>query len=260
MEEIAVFEVEVFKVFLLVMCRIGGLIVAAPILGSRNFPVAGKIGLAGLTAMLITPGIAALKETLPNDAVPLALMGAGELLIGLMMGFVMTLVFAAIQVAGQIMDMQSGFGMMNIFNPALETQFPIYGFFLFIVAVLFLLATNGHHLMLRALVSTYEKIPLGGFVAREGLLWQVSQWGSAMFYDGLMIAAPVAAAMLVAYVVMGIAGRVVPQIQLFVVGFPLTIALSLFIVAISLDLYLSMLDGMFHQMFKNVSDLIKGMT
>jgi len=259
-EGVVVYEVEVFKVFLLVMSRVGGLVLTAPVLGSRNFPVVAKIGLIGLTAILVTPGIAALKQTLPGDTLEFALMGASEMLIGMMMGFVMTLAFGAIQVGGQIMDMQTGFGMMNVFNPALETQFPIFGFFLFIVAVLVLLATNGHHLMLRALVSTFEKIPLGGLTARDGLLRQVSLWGSAMFYDGLMIAAPVGAAMLVAYLVMGLLGRVVPQIQLFAVGFPVTIALGLFITALSLDLYVRLLDGMFHDMFRNVSDMIKGMT
>jgi len=260
LEGVVVYEVEVFKVFLLVMSRVGGLVFTAPVLGSRNFPVVGKIGLMGLTAVLITPGIAALRQTLPSDALEFALMGASEMLIGMMMGFVMTLVFGAIQVGGQIMDMQTGFGMMNVFNPALETQFPIFGFFLFIIAVLVLLATNGHHLMLRALVSTFEKIPLGGLTVRDGLLRQVSLWGSAMFYDGLMMAAPVGAAMLVAYLVMGLLGRVVPQIQLFAVGFPVTIALGLFITALSLDLYVRLLDGMFHDMFRNVSDMIRGMT
>ena len=118
--------------------------------------------------MLITPSVAALGETLPSEAVPFAMLAAGEVVIGLMMGFVMTLAFGAIQVAGQIMDMQTGFGMMNVFNPALETQFPIFGFFFFIVAVLFLLVTYGHHTMIRALVVTYERIPLGGFVDVNG--------------------------------------------------------------------------------------------
>ncbi len=260
MQDLAIFEIEVFKVFALVLARISGLVFAAPVLGSRNVPITAKIGLAAMTALLVTPSVAALKQPLPNEAIPFAMIGAGEVLIGLMMGFVMTIVFASIQVGGQIMDMQTGFGMINIFNPALGTQFPILGFFLFILAVLLLLATNGHHLMLRAIVSTFDKIPLGGFVVRRELLWEVSRWGSAMFYDGLMIAAPVAAAMLVAYAVMGLVGRVVPQVQLFVVGFPITIALSLFIVAISIEVYLSYLDGMFERMFRDVATMIHGMS
>lgn len=260
MEGLLVFEAEVFKVFVLVMVRVGGLVVSAPLLGSRNFPVIAKIGLTALTAAIITPHVAALERTLPSDAVSFALMGAGELVIGLMMGFVMTMVFAAIQVAGQLMDMQSGFAMMNVFNPALETQFPIFGFFLFILAVLVLLVTNGHHLMIRAIASTFERIPLGGFVLRPALLLEVSRWGRAMYFDGLMIAAPVTGALMVAYVVMGLMGRVVPQIQLFAVGFPLTIATALFVTGLSISIYLRILDGMFLRMFENVSTMIRGMT
>jgi flagellar biosynthetic protein FliR len=255
-----VYEVEVFKVFLLVMARVGGLVFVAPLLGSRNFPTTAKIGLIALTAILITPSVAALKHTLPSDALEFALMGASETLIGIMMGFVMTLVFGSIQIGGQIMDSQTGFGMMNVFNPALETQFPIFGFFLYILAVLLLLITNGHHIMLRALISTFEKIPLGGMSPHEDLTRQISLWGGAMFYDGLMISAPVSAAMLVAYVVLGLLGRVVPQVQLFAVGFPITIALGLFMTALSLELYLSILNGMFQEMFRNVSAVINGMT
>ncbi len=259
MDEFIIPEVETLKLFVLVMVRFSGLMIAAPVLGSRNFPVIAKIGLTALAAMLITPTIAALDETLPSEAVPFALLAAGEMLIGLIMGLVMTLVFAAIQVGGQIMDMQTGFGMMNVFNPALETQFPIFGFFFFILAVLYLLVTYGHHTMIRAMVSTYEKIPIGGFVARPELQFEVSRWGSAMFIDGLMIAAPVAGSMLLAYGSLGLLGRVVPQIHLFVVGFPITIATGLIVVALIINVYLKILDGMFYRTFQNVAVAINGM-
>ncbi len=253
-------EVEIFKLFLLVLARVGGLIVSAPILGSGNFPVMGKVGLIGLTAILLTPTLPALAQPLPADAVQFALVGAEEVLIGLAMGFVMTLVFGAIQVAGQVMDLQTGFGMMNIFNPAMETQFPVFGFFLFILAVMCLLVTGGHRTMLLALASTYEHVPVGGFVARPALAFEVARWGRALFADGIMIAAPVAAAMLLAYVIMGLLGRVVPQIQLFVVGFPVTIATSLFLMAFMIGAYVYVLDGMFERMFRNVETLIRGMS
>ena len=80
-----------------------------------------------------------------------------------------------------------------------------------------------------------------------------------MFFDGLMIAAPVATALLIAYFVMGLIGRVVPQIQLFAVGFPLTIGIALFVVAMSLNVYLMIIEGMFDRMFRNVSVLIDAM-
>ena len=254
------FEVELFKVYLLVLVRVSGLIMTAPVLGSRNFPAMAKVGLAAFTALIITPALPALAETLPDGALAFGVLSMGELAIGLMMGLVMQMVFAAVQVAGQIIDMLSGFAMMNVFNPALETQVPIFGFFLYIIAALYLLVWNGHHLMIRGLVSTFDKIPLGGFAVQPGLLWEASVWGRVMFLDGLAIAAPVAASLLVAYVTMGLLGRVVPQIQLFVVGFPVTIALGLLTVAFMMGIYLTILDGMFVRMFRNLETVVRGIT
>jgi flagellar biosynthetic protein FliR len=254
------FEAEVFKVFMLVMMRISGLMVSAPVLGSANFPARAKIGLAILIAMMVSPTIQQLNEPLPDALLTLGLMATFEVAIGLLMGFFMTLVFAAVQVAGQVVDMLSGFALMNVFNPALETQVPIFGFFLYIVAALYLLAIDGHHLMIRALVASFETMPLGELTLRPEVLGEMSRWGSLMFADGLLIAAPVAGALLLAYVTMGLMGRVVPQIHLFVVGFPFTIALSLLMMGLFIGFYVDLLDEIFHRMFKGVSTLMQGIT
>ncbi len=252
-------EIEIFKLFLLVMVRFSGLMVSAPFLGSTNVPLTAKVGLSFFGALLVTPTLPLLDSGLPQEAIAFAVLALGEFLIGLMVGFVVGLVFAAVQVGGQIMDLQTGFGMMNVFNPALGTQFPIYGFFLFILAVLYMLVTNLHHVMIAGFVHTFEAIPIGGFVAEPALLWEVSRWGDAMFVDGLIIASPVAAAMMLAYVTMGLIGRVIPQIQLFVVGFPLTIATGLMITALSIGLYVQILDGIFERTFIRMDTLIRGL-
>lgn len=251
------FEIETFKIFVLAMARFSGLLITAPVLGSRNFPVIAKAGLAALSAMVVLPSIGVFAEPLPDDFLQYALMGAGETLIGMMMGFVMTLVFSAIQIAGQIIDMQSGFALINVFNPALESQVPVFGFFLFLVAALLLLAVDGHHLMIRYLAATFDSIPPGNFVVRPELLHEVSSWGRVMFVDGLVIAAPVAASLTLAYVVLGILSRVVPQIHLFVVGFPMTIALSLVMVALFMPLYVGLVRRLFHAMFEDTETLIR---
>lgn len=252
-------EVEIFRLFLLVFARFTGLLVSAPIIGSANFPNTAKIGLAGLAAMLVTPVLPALDAPLPDAGLGFALMAASDFLIGLLIGFALTLVFAAVQVGGQIMDMQTGFGMMNVFNPALETQFPIFGFFLFILAVMYMLLAGGHRLMIRALTATFEHVPPGGFRPSAELFWQMAALGRVMFIDGIMIAAPVATAMLLAYLTMGLLGRVVPQIQLFVVGFPVTIATGLFVVAFSLGVYIEMIDDMFYRAFRDVDLIIRAL-
>lgn len=250
-----IFETEVFLTFALVLTRISGLMIAAPVLGSANFPVIAKIGFSALFAMILTATLPA-QSGLPSEPIAYSLMAASELTIGLLMGFVLTIVFAAIQVAGQVMDMLAGFGMMNIFNPAMDTQVPILGFFFYIIAILFLLVTNGHHIMLIAMTRTFERIPVGGLTLHPELLRDVSTIGSLMFYDGLLIAAPVAAALLVAYLSLGFLGRAVPQIQLFVVGFPITIAIALFLVAFVMQVYIALLDGIFDRMFEDLGRLV----
>ncbi len=210
--------------------------------------------------MVITPVVPALPERLPDDFLSYALLGASEALIGLAMGFVMTLAFAAVQLAGEIMDMLSGFALVNVFNPALETQVPIFGFFYFILAALYLLVVDGHHLMIEHMAATFHKIPLGSLVLHPELAAQVSLWGSAMFVDSLLIAAPVGGALLFAYLTMGFMGRVVPQINLFVVGFPITVGLGLLTTALIIEVYLLVLDGVFDRMWVNVAELVEGMT
>lgn len=252
-------EIAAVQLYVLVLARFAGLVVSAPVLGSGNFPVQAKVALAATMALVLTPVMLPNAPEIPADPIAYALMGAGEFLIGLLVGFALTLVFNAIQVAGQIIDLQTGFGMMNVFNPALETQFPIFGFFLFIMATIYLIILDGHHLIIRALVSTYDSVPVGEFMMRHGLLFEFAALGHLMFVDGLLIAAPLAAAMLLAYVTMGLLGRVVPQIHLFVVGFPLTIGVGLLLMSLIMGVYTRTLEGMFNQMFHTVDKLIQAM-
>jgi len=252
-------EAEIFKLFLLVFVRVGGMFVSAPVLGSASYPNIAKIGLTGAIAMLITPTLPALATPLPDDGLAFATIAMGELMIGILLGFVITLVFAAVQVGGQIMDLQTGFGMMNIFNPALETQFPVFGFFLFVLAVVYMLSFGWHHMLIKALAGTYATIPVGGVVFRPELFLEMSRWGNSMFIDGLMIAAPVAAAMVMAYMTMGLLGRVVPQIHLFVIGFPITLSIGLFLTALMVGVYLRFLDGAFYRTFRQAEILVRGL-
>jgi flagellar biosynthetic protein FliR len=254
-----ILEIEVFKVFVLVMVRFSGLIFTAPVLGSASFPAMGKIGLSALCAAIVTPTVPALSETLPDGMIEFSLLAIGELVIGMILGFLLTVVFAAIQVAGQIVDMLTGFGLINVFNPALETQVPVFGFFFFLIAVLYLLAIGGHRIMILALSATFKEIPLGGLILHPELLREITSIGTSMFTYGLLIAAPVAGAMLLAYLTMGILGRLVPQIQLFVVGFPITIGAGLLMVAFVMGIYLDVLGGILHRTFGDMSRLVRVM-
>ena len=160
-------DAEILKLFALLLVRFSGLVLTAPVLGSNNFPVMGKVGLVGLSAMIVTPSIAALDTPLSSSPLEFGIMAIGDLLIGMLLGLIMRLMFAA--------------------------------------------------------------IPIGG---------------------------PITGAMMIAYVTMGIMGRVVPQIHMFVIGFPITISLSLFVVAFATTFYIGFIDGMLGRMWRNVKTVI----
>lgn len=254
-----VFEFELFRLYALVLARVSGLVATAPIIGSNNVPVMARAGFAATMALVLTPVVPLQPEAMPEATMTYAALAIGEFLIGAIIGFAMTVVFAAVQMAGQIMDMQTGFGVLNVFNPALESQVPIFGFFLFLLAVLYLIVINGHHLMIRALAATYNSIPIGGFSPKPDWLAHAANWGTMVFWDGLMISAPIATAMLLAYVTMGFLSRVVPQIHLFVIGFPFTIATGLLVTAMIIGFYLNVLDDVFFRMFRDLDSLIRQM-
>jgi flagellar biosynthetic protein FliR len=252
-----IFEIEVFRLFALAFTRFSGLLVSAPVLGSRNFPARAKAGLAVLCGMATLPTLQQLEVEIPSEAIPFALMAVGELAVGLILGFVMTLTFAAIQVAGQIIDMLTGFGLVNVFNPALETQVPIFGFFLFVLAALVLLALDRHLVMFQALGASFRIVPPGEFLAEPALLESLPRWGARMFYAGLLIAAPVGGGLLLAYATLGMLGRVVPQIHLFVVGFPITIGLGLLLMSLFVGVYVMMLEGLFDRMLEDAAQALE---
>jgi len=255
-----IFEVDVFLFFILVLMRVSGLFVSMPVLGSRNVPMMVKAGLAGLIAIILVSTMSPLPQGIPHSSGAFLIVGAYEFLIGIGMGFIVSLMFSAVQIAGEIMDLQSGFGMMNIFNPAMETQFPIFGFYLFILWAMFFLWINGHLVVLQILGDSYKTLPIGLMSRMDNNFgWEITRWGQTMFMYGVRLAGPVIVTMILTYAVMGILGRAIPQIHLLVIGFPITIGLGMIIVGISLGVYMGVFEDMAQEMVREVQLFIRGL-
>jgi flagellar biosynthetic protein FliR len=122
-----------------------------------------------------------------------------------------------------------------------------------VLAMLYLLVMGGHHMILRLLAESFTAVPIGALNPTPGAFAEVVYFGSRLFVQGVMLSAPVLASVLLAYATLGLLGRVVPQIHLLSVGFPITIALSLFILAMSLSIYLQVVHNFFGEMFSQVA-------
>jgi flagellar biosynthetic protein FliR len=165
----------------------------------------------------------------------------------------MFLVFMGVQVAGQIVDMQMGFGVANVIHPALETQVPLIGFFQFLLATLFFLTLNGHLRIIEFLAYSFDKVPAGSLSYDASVPAILIRSFGDLFSLAIKIAAPALATLLLTMVTLGIIGRLVPQINLLIVGFPFTIAIGLIMVAASIEIFFMLMRGTFGEMWQKVA-------
>lgn len=220
--------------FLLVFGRASGLIVSAPFWGSRVVPVLVRVWTALLLAVATYPlvGIVALPGGVSLFSLTMAL--AGEILLGLVLGWMGQLLFAAMRLAGQEIEIKSGLGLLQLVDPNEGGQSGIFAAFLEVTAGLIFFSLNGHHLLIQALSSSYRVFPLAGekFAAHlfEGLISSTGE----IFKIALRVSAPVVIGLLLSDIVLGIISRAIPQMNVFIVAQPLQFGLVLLLLLLSL--------------------------
>jgi flagellar biosynthesis protein FliR len=234
--------------------RILGLIIAEPVLGHRSIPIRAKVGLAILLAVIIGPMLPGLPNTalFSPEGIFIAIQ---QLLIGLAMGFVVRLALTAAETAGQLMGLQMGLGFAVFFDPQTTAQTAVMGQFLGLFTTLIFLATNGHYWVMTALVESFRVLPVAPDPLAAKGFFVAAQAGAGIFLYGLLIALPVIAALLVANVSFGILSRAAPQLNLFAVGFPVTLAVGF----LALYVMIPMLGPALMNLFEHASEVIMRM-
>lgn len=256
---LATYLAESVPEFLAVAARMAGIFGTAPVLGGRNVPIPLKIAVSCLTAAMLLPFIGTRVPMAVDSTLAYAFLLAREAIIGMVLGFVVALTLAAIQVAGQLIDMQMGFGIVNVIDPMYGTQVPLIGNFQHLLAMLFFLMFNGHHALLSATVRSFDIIPIGGAVFSAALLDGAVRMLGGVFVMGIKIAAPVVGAMFLADVALGILARTVPQMNVFVLGLPLKIILGLAVLVVSLPLYFVLTRALLDGAVENLFTALRGM-
>lgn len=243
----------------LIFIRVSALLFAAPLFGSRNVPLQLKAGLSIVLAMIIFP-LVDFKEVYLTSVSSLVSAMAGEILIGVIIGFTARLLFAAVQLAGQLIGFQMGFGIVNVIDPQTSAQISIIAQFQNLITLLVFLAINAHYWFILAVASSFELIPPLGFCFSSSLMESIVSLSCDMFVVAAKVAAPVIAVLLFTSVALGLIARTVPQMNIFIVGFPLKIAIGLFGVGFSLPLLSYMLRNLFQAMGEDIITLMKLMT
>ncbi len=238
--------------FLLVFARISGVFSTAPVFGSRNIPVYVKAGTVLAISYILFPLVFQTKTMIPENFLSYIAIVIGEFLLGLIVGWISSLIFSAVQATGQILDMQVGFGIVNIFDPASGQQVPLIGNFKYILAVLIFLSTNSHHILLSALFASFKLIPVTGVVFNTALSEIVVDIVSGFFIIALKISVPVLATLLLTDVALGILARTMPQMNIFVVGMPVKIIVGIFVLSLALPFYIYFLEVLFNGMYNDI--------
>ncbi len=243
--------------FLLIITRISGLFLSAPILSSRIIPVRVKvltiIGLAAVMVYFIPVNYIRAIDTPGFFIAALAV----EILIGYTIGFVAYMVFAAIQLAGQVMDMQMGFAIVNVVDPQSGTQIPLMGNLTQTISLLMYLAIDGHHYLFQALIQSYKLIPVLGLSLNAGFYDLIFDISVYMFVIAVKIAAPIVIAIMTADIAMGFIARTVPQMNVFIVGLPLKILVGLGTLFVVMPVYIWVFNMLFAKFFTYLDQIIK---
>nr|WP_279286935.1 flagellar biosynthetic protein FliR [Heliobacterium chlorum] len=244
------------------MSRVAGIFVLAPIFNFPGISTTVKIGfsfLLSLIVMLTLPTSSLFVP--PTDLVSYVLILLQEIVIGLSIGFILQLVYAAILTAGQIIDLQLGFGIVNIMDPMWGTQVPMTGTFLQILALLLFVTYDGHLLLVKTLMDSFHMIPVGGTaltLAHSGQLADfMTRLVCSVLLTGVQLAMPIIGVILINDIAMGIVSRTVPQMNLFVVGVPVKILVGIAFLWIILPFYVEGLNRLYEISFSNVHDFLR---
>jgi flagellar biosynthesis protein FliR len=230
------------QVFLLLIIRASGLFLTAPIFSNRMVPVQIKLGLVVVLAVVTMPTVA-MATFQPAGSLPeLAALVLRELMVGLLIGFVFQLLFLAAEMAGSMAGYQVGLAISSAFDPSVGDQVGAFGRFWILLATLIFLAINGHHLVIRAFNDSYRAIPPGQMQVVGTTAELIMSQTAYVLVLAIKIAAPVLVTLILADVALGTIAKLMPTMNIFVVGFPLKIGLGLFVVAMSLPIFSYVLE------------------
>lgn len=234
--------------FLWPLTRIMGLIMVAPLFGNLAVPARIKVALGIMLAMLVAPGLTNLPEMDPLS-LPAVLILTQQFIIGAAMGFAVRIVFAAVEMAGELTGMTMGLGFATFFDPQSQGRSSAISQFLALLVLMFYLATNLHLVLLATLVDSFNSIPITMLPMGTKLFSQVALWGGQIFSFGVQIALPMVAVLLITNIALGILTRAAPQLNIFGIGFPVTISVGLLMMALVLPYLAVPIEKLFAEAF-----------
>lgn len=254
-----VISTEQAEAFFLIFIRVTAVMITIPVLGDASVPMRVKAGLSLMMAMILFPVMQTYVSNSSFDIFSLVLRMIGEILIGMAIGFGSRLIFAGIQLAGQLIGFQMGLSIANVIDPANNTQVSVISQFQYLVALLIFLLMDGHHIFIYAIADSIRVLPPLNFHFSGPLLEVLINMMGKMFIVAIKVGAPIVAILFFLSIGMGLVARTVPQINIFVVGFPLQIAVGLIGIGVTIPLFIKIVETCFVDMKTEIGMLLNAM-
>jgi len=235
--------------------RVAGLLMSAPVIGTRSVPVRIRLVLAVAITVAVVPVLPPVSYVKPFTA-PWMLTSIQQVIIGLAMGLTVRAIFIALEMAGQAIGQLMGLMLASMVDPQNGNQVPIIGQFYLLLATLLFLAVDGHLLMVAALVNSFQQLPVGVEGISRDAVWEIINWTGTILATSVLIALPAMASLLIVNLAFGIMTRAAPQLNIFAVGFPIMIILGVFIIMFTLDGFFPHMVRLFEGAFAMLDRLL----
>jgi flagellar biosynthetic protein FliR len=234
--------------YLFPLARILGLVATAPLFDNAALTVRIRLALGLAIALALAPALPPHAPIAPASWTGLLVL-ASQTLIGIALGFTMRVAFAAVDVAGDLIGLQMGLSFAVFYDPQNASESPIVAEVLGLLTLLIFLALNGHLMMLALLAQSFSTLPIGAESFTAAGWGALARGGASLFSLGVLLSLPLIAALLITNIALGVLTKAAPQLNLFAVGFPLTIVAGFVVLALAMPYFGSALDRLFAQGF-----------
>lgn len=227
-------DIAYFTAFILVFIRLTSFFLAVPVIFPKALPNSIKILLILTLSYMIVPSLNYGNVGSINDSWTLILNCIAEVATGLTLGYITNLCFTAVSIAGNYLDMQAGFSMISMFDPTTSTNVTLIEKIFSMTATALFFAINGHHILIKAIINSFDRVSIGKFILNENTIMVVVKTFSEFFTIGMRIAIPITLVLVFTDLVLGMVARIIPQLNVMVLGLPIKILVSLGFISLTL--------------------------
>ncbi len=241
---------------LMIFVRVGAMVGVVPVLGSALIPVRVRVLIAVLITLSVFPAVPPVTDYEIFSWSGLTVLFY-QFLIGMSMGFIFQLVFNAVTIAGENIAITMGLGFAQIVDPQNGIQVPVISQFYAIVTILLFLALDLHGVLIEMVRQSFITLPVLSTGFQLEFIWRVLEWGAQMFIGAVLIGIPIITGLLVVNITMGVMARAAPQLNIFAVGFPITMLIGFLLMLLSMPVFLPRLQMLVGEAFAEIEILIK---